>query len=226
MIATMNEPVQIKICGIRTPDVAEAAVEAGAAMVGVVFVPASPRSLSVDQAVAVAAAARGRAEVVGLVKDHSLGEVRQLVDAVGLDLLQLHGEVTGAAVEAAGVAVRCLDTAAFDAGSFVDRLRRVDAGFVETARPAALIVDTPDPSRIGGGTGRTFDWSALRQVLDEVQPRVPIMLAGGLTPDNVAEAIRIIRPWGVDVSSGVESQRGVKDIAKIRAFCRAVRSVG
>lgn len=213
----------IKICGIRTPDVAAAAVEAGADMVGVVFVERSPRLVTLDEARAVAAAVSGRAEVVGLFKDASLDRVRQTAGRVPLSMLQLHGALAPADVPHLRP-TRWLRAVSFDPQTIEADLRAVDNLSRANENLAAVIIDTPDPSQVGGGTGRAFDWPALRQVLDRLQPRTRVVLAGGLTPDNVAEAIAAVRPWMVDVSSGVESRRGEKDAALIQAFCEAARS--
>lgn len=210
----------IKICGIRTPAIAEAAIAAGADMIGVNFVARSVRCVSLDEARAVVDAVAGRVQVAGLVKEHTPDEVRAILDAVPLDMLQLHGEADAAMVEAELPEVRYMPAVTFDE-RFTDRLRAYEAMHARSRRLTALVVDAPDASGVGGGTGRSFDWKALAAVLDEVKPRVPIMLAGGLTAENVGEAIRIVRPFGVDVASGVESRRGVKDAAKIAAFCHA-----
>ena len=220
----MAQTTHIKICGIRTAEAAEAAIGAGADMVGLVFVDESPRAVPIEDAIEVARQVAGRAEVVGLFKGNSFAEIHECISGVPLSMLQLHGPMTPDHVRELAP-IHFLRAVPFRDATFESDLRRWDEFHRHDARMVALIVDTPDPTKIGGGTGKAFDWSALRQVLDEVQPRVPIMLAGGLTPENVAEAIRVVRPWGVDVSSGVESSRGVKDMAKIRAFCQAARNV-
>jgi phosphoribosylanthranilate isomerase len=222
-----SDPIRIKICGIRDEATAECAIESGADMIGFVFVKASPRYLDMPTAKRIAESVSRRVQVVGLFKDASTELISECAEQVALDLLQLHGEPDPAFIESVAPR-RVLRAVAFDAAQFAETLRRWD-GLVRdhhaiAGQIVALIVDTPDPSRIGGGTGRSFDWSALRDVLDEVKPHVPIVLAGGLTPDNVTRAIEVVHPWAVDVSSGVESERGVKDPARIRAFCEAVRT--
>ncbi|MHB1156576.1 MAG: phosphoribosylanthranilate isomerase [Phycisphaerales bacterium] len=240
--------MKIKICGVGTAEIARAAVDAGADYVGVVFEPRSPRFVTIEQARAVAEAVRGHnfrgAEVVGLFVDGELGVIRQAASQVPLDLVQLHGRVDELLVKAISplpVVVALVFEPA--PGKLESQLQRWDEVYRRQTggNVAAVLIDTPDPTKVGGGTGVTFDWKALREMLDRMEEpgaalapgmnslcpglkkHVPIMLAGGLTAENVAEAIDVVRPWGVDVSSGVESQRGVKDAAKVRAFCRAAR---
>jgi phosphoribosylanthranilate isomerase len=215
-----ESPVKIKICGLCTPELAKAAVDAGADMVGLVFVERSPRFVTLEEAQAVARDMAGSAEVVGLFKDQPLADVKRLVDDVPLSVVQLHGDYTpGMLADPAGP--RFMRSIAFDPATIEDNLQTWDAHHAINPRMIALMIDAPDPSKIGGGTGNTFDWHALRDVLDRVKPMAPIVLAGGLNPDNVADAIRIIQPWMVDVSSGVEASRGTKDAGLIRAFCAA-----
>lgn len=230
----MKRHVKIKICGVGTAEIASAAVDAGADYVGVVFEPRSARFVTIEEARVVAEAVKGRAEVVGLFVDGELGVIRQVVSQVPLDRVQLHGRVDERLVEAMAP-TPVVVAMAFDPRprKLEEELRRWDEVYRRRggSHVAAVLIDTPDPTKVGGGTGVTFDWKALRTMLDRLQSGVgqlpgagvPIMLAGGLTAENVAEAIDVVRPWGVDVSSGVESQRGVKDAAKVRAFCRAAR---
>lgn len=217
----MPERTRIKICGIKTPDIAEAAVDAGADMVGVNFVERSPRYVTVDEAAAVSQAVAGRAEVVGLFLDGDPDAMRQAVGQATLSMLQLHGKVDASLLHELDP-IRVIVSLPFDENAEATLSQQ---GAAALPNLAALMVDTPDPSKIGGGTGVTFDWHALRETLDRVRPELPVVLAGGLTPDNVADAIAAAQPWMVDVSSGVESSRGVKDAGLIRAFCEAVRSV-
>ena len=215
---------QIKICGVRTPDIADVAIAAGADMVGVAFVNASPRYVTVPEARAVADRVGTRAAVVGLFKDHPLDVIEQHFSELPLDVAQIHGSATPGDLLGSSLP-RFIRALSFDADTIVDDLHEWNAAHLRDERLVALIIDTPDPSKVGGGTGQTFDWSALRAALDEAQPIVPIILAGGLTPDHVAEAMRIVQPCGVDVSSGVEASRGVKDPARVRAFCEIVRGL-
>jgi len=167
-------------------------------------------------------AVAGRGEVVGLFKDQPLADVNRWIDDVPLSAVQLHGEYPPDVLVDSGL--RFMRSIPFARATIEDDLRLWDAHHASNPQMVALMIDAPDPSKIGGGTGQTFDWHALRAGLDRVKPTAPIVLAGGLTPDNVAEAIGIIRPWMVDVSSGVESSRGVKDAGLIRAFCAAAQA--
>jgi phosphoribosylanthranilate isomerase len=211
-------PLAIKICGLSTPETLEAALAAGVEMIGLVFHPKSPRFVAPGAAATLAAMARGRAEIVALIVDRDIGEVKELVEAVRPDWLQLHGretpEVVRAikqgtglrAIKALGVADRH-DLAAFSAyDGIADRI-------LLDAKP-------PKDAAYPGGHGRAFDWSILA-ALDRASP---FMLSGGLDPANVAQAIATARPWGVDVSSGVERAPGVKDIDRIRDFVAAARA--
>lgn len=223
MICPMPERTHIKICGLREAEHAAAAVDAGADMIGFVFVDASPRSVSLDAASAISATVADRAQCVGVFKDADAAFVRGCVQRVPLSRAQLHGEASDATI-AQLAPIPVVRAIAFDPATIEARLRHVDQLHHDSDHIAAALIDTPDPTRLGGGTGVSFDWAALRALLDRVAPSVPIVLAGGLNANNVAEAIRIVRPWGVDVSSGVESSRGVKDPAKIRQFCEAVHT--
>ena len=219
----MDQPTRIKICGVRSPEIAEVVVEAGADMVGTVFVPRSPRHVTTEQAAAVSSAVAGSVKVVGLFKDGQADAMRQAYESAHLDALQLHGWIDEPLIQA----VAPIDL--IPAISYDTQVTHVISEWEFVARNhthiKALLIDAPDPSGIGGGTGSTFNWQQLRDAIDQLQPNLPIVLAGGLTPDNVAEAITTVRPAMVDVSSGVESERGIKDPARIRAFCQAVRSV-
>jgi phosphoribosylanthranilate isomerase len=211
-------PLAIKICGLSTAETLEAALAAGVEMIGLVFHPKSPRFVPPPDAAALAAMARGRAEIVALVVDRPLGELSDLVEAVRPDWLQLHGRETPEAVRAVkdatglrmikalGVADR-QDLAAFGAYDGVaDRI-------LLDAKP-------PRDAAYPGGHGRAFDWSILA-ALDRASP---FMLSGGLDPANVAQAVAMARPWGVDVSSGVERAPGVKDVDRITDFVVAARA--
>lgn len=197
-------PVAVKICGVRTPEDALAAARAGASMVGLVFVPGSPREIGRDEAEAILRTLPASVEPVALLVDATpdhpvLGWWRGRV--------QLHGtedEATCAAIAARGHPVMRGFAFSTEAVRRWDACRAVDT----------LVVDGP---RGGGGEG--FDHGALAAMLPSLRARV--LLAGGLAPGTVAQAIRTMRPWGVDVSSGVERTRGAKDAALIEAFCRA-----
>ena len=205
---------RIKICGITSPGDGEHAVEAGAWAIGMVFWPGSPRAVAVDTAAQIAAPLRRRAELVGVFVNATLDEVVGTAEAVGLTWIQLHGDEGPAFCEAAArrAGVKVLKAARVRAKSDVqaiDVFRNVDAHLLDAFRPG-------EP----GGTGETFEWG----LAGERRSALPLMLAGGLTPGNVAAGIARTRPWAVDVSSGVEAAPGVKDPGRVEAFVVAVRA--
>jgi phosphoribosylanthranilate isomerase len=212
---------RVKICGITRIDDALAAAHAGADAIGLVFWPGTPRKVEFEQARAIAAAVPAFVTVVGLFVDPQPEAVRAAVDAAALDLLQFHGDEPQAL---------CASFArpyikAVPVRPEVDLLQY--ASRYRDAR--GMLFDAFEPGGMPGGTGRTFDWQALAARLDAGLAQ-PLMLSGGLAPHNVGAAIRALRPWAVDVSSGVEESgddgrphKGIKDPAKIAAFIRGVR---
>ena len=200
---------RIKICGIREAAHARVAADAGADAIGLVFYPASPRSVTPAEAAAIAASLPPFVMAVGLFVDATPEEVRRVLDAVPLDLLQFQGE----------------ESPEFCAGFRKPFVRAVRMGpgsdLLEYARrfsrAKALLLDAHVPGQ-PGGTGQSFDWAGIPRDLP-----VPLILSGGLTVQNVGRAVREVRPWAVDVSSGVERRRGVKDPQKIVEFIRSVR---
>jgi phosphoribosylanthranilate isomerase len=207
--------VHVKICGITRPEDAELAVSLGAWAIGMVFHEASPRAVDPAVAAAIGSGFHRRVEVCGVFVNRPLDEVAQLADACSLTMLQLHGdegpEYCAAAARRTGAkvmkAARVKDAASLQA---LNAFRRV--GFhLADAHHADLF----------GGTGETFDWTLLRTR----RSKVPLVLSGGLTPDNVADAIRTVHPWGVDTASGTEASPGVKDHDKVTAFFRAALPV-
>lgn len=212
----MSDPLIIKICGIKSEAILDAAIEAGADMVGFMHFARSPRHIEIDAIGELISLARGRTEtcVVLVNPDNTL--VAQ-VAALGPDWIQLHGPETPHRVEAirdeAGVAI----LKACSIGSAED-VAHV-ATFAEIADRILLDAKPPKGADRPGGLGETFDW-ALLKALD---PALPFMLSGGLTPKTVGAAIKATKPMGVDVSSGVETAPGVKDAGLIRAFIEAAR---
>lgn len=202
--------VRSKICGITRIEDALAAVEAGADALGFVFYAKSPRAVTVQQARAIIAALPPFVTTVGLFVNASRCELGEILDAVPLDLLQFHGDETLADCE--GWHRPYIKAVRVKAGD--------DIAAACHAYPSAsgILLDTYVEG-VPGGTGEAFDWSLIPQDLNK-----SIILAGGLTPDNVAGAIARVRPYAVDVSGGVEQGKGIKDHAKIRAFVQAVRS--
>jgi phosphoribosylanthranilate isomerase len=203
--------VRVKICGITRLEDAEAAVGLGADAIGFILWPKSPRVISLDEAARIANALPPFVTRVGVFVNPSLNEAREAVDRVGLDAVQLHGDETPAAFRA--LPVRCLKVATLESD---DDIRAV------AAWPADVmpLVDAADRER-RGGTGRVANWARAAQV-SFVRP---IVLSGGLTADNVSQAIAATRPWAVDVSSGVETSPGVKSVERMEKFFAAVAAV-
>jgi phosphoribosylanthranilate isomerase len=208
----MTARVQVKVCGLTTPEDALAAAEAGADAIGLVFWPRSPRAVDVETARRIAAALPPFVVRVGVFVDAARDELWRVAEAVPLDLVQLHGREPLAALD--GLPRRAIKALGVGADFDVDEARRY------ARKAAALLLDAGGPA-LPGGSGRAFDWSVAREMRAHV-PR--LILAGGLTPDNVAAAIAAVRPDAVDVSSGVESSPGRKDAARVRAFTDAVRA--
>lgn len=207
----------IKICGLSTPETLEAALAAGADMIGLNFHPRSPRFVTLERAVELAAIARGRSEIVALVVDWDERRAAELAEALKPDWLQFHGretpEQTAALRRAAGRPVmKALGIAAAEDLAAVAAYRGAADRILLDAKP-------PKDAAFPGGHGKPFDWG----LLAGLDPAQPFMLSGGLDPANVAAAVRIARPAGVDVSSGVESAPGLKDPARIADFIAAAR---
>ncbi len=209
---------RIKICGISDVACADAAVGCGADSIGLVFVEGSPRFVDVGMARLICERLPSFVEAVGLFVDESGSDILGICEEVGLGSVQLHGgERPGIMGELGGL--RVIKALGF-AG--VERLREDVLGW-SGGLPGlkGILVDGPG----GGGLGEGFDWSGLAGLVEEglFEGCRPLILAGGLDAGNVGDAIAEVRPFGVDVSSGVESLRGVKDAQKIAAFCQAVR---
>lgn len=208
----------VKICGLSTPETLDAALDAGADMVGFVFFGPSPRNISLDTARALSARVKSRAQKVALTVDADDLALAQIVDALKPDLLQLHGHETPQRVAAVrerfGLpAMKVLPIETKSDLAAIQNYTSVADRLLFDARP-------PRDATRPGGLGKPFDW----RLLENLNLSIPFMLSGGLHADNVAEALRITRAPGVDVSSGVESAPGVKDPDKIRAFARAARA--
>lgn len=197
----------VKICGVRTPEAARAAVDAGADAVGLVFAP-SPRRLEPEAASAVAAAVPETVERVGVFVDAPLAEILHVARRVPLTAVQLSGDEPPSLV-------RELAERGWKVIRAVGGVEDVDPGLPVWA----WLLDHRE-GRVRGGSGRRADWEAGRVLAQQVR----LILAGGLTPGNVEEAIRAVRPFGVDVSSGVETE-GQKDPEKIRRFVQKARAV-
>jgi phosphoribosylanthranilate isomerase len=203
---------RVKICGVRELEHALAAVEAGADLLGFIFYRPARRYVDPALAAHIADVVRGRAEVVGVFVNEDPASMREIGRLVGLDLIQLSGdEPTALHQELDRPIAR---TVHVDATTSVQEIAR------RTHHAALIHLDTKRAGRYGG-TGERFDWRIARAAAE----LGPVLLAGGLDPANVGEAIALAEPWGVDVSSGVETA-GVKDPAKIEAFVRAAKGYG
>jgi len=204
---------KIKFCGITRLDDAELAVAAGAWAIGLIFWPHSPRRAELDAAAEIAAAVKRRAEVAGVFVNATLDEVAQTADAVGLTMIQLHGEEGPAygAEAARRTGCKVIKAARVRSGADVQALASFHTDY--------HLLDSYSAG-VPGGTGETFSWDIARAH----RGRVPVILSGGLTPDNIADAIAAVHPFAVDVASGVELSPGRKDPEKLQAFAAAVRS--
>jgi phosphoribosylanthranilate isomerase len=212
----------VKICGVKTLAAVRTAAESGADFVGLVFYPKSPRYLSPNVADALVADIKRLPQppkLVGLFVNVSAAELAQSVERYSLDYLQLSGDETPDAVKEAVRLRPVLKSLRLPENISVDAALREVELYAEIPGVTVLL----DAAKQGyyGGTGETGNWQAARAIAE----RYPILLAGGLNPANVADAVRLVKPWGVDVSSGVESVPGEKDLTKIRQFCEAARSI-
>jgi len=195
--------IRVKICGICDLEAANMAVEAGADLIGFHFCD-SDRRVSPEQARSIIEELLVRPKIVGVFIDEAPDEVRQIAEFVDLDLLQLHGS----------------EQPGFEAGRPVMKVLKVKEGRVPGADgwPDPIMLDSWSSDQ-RGGTGRTWDWEVARRLLGSRK----VFIAGGLQPGNVGKVVSEFRPYGVDVSSGVEARPRVKDPDKVRAFVRAVR---
>jgi len=201
---------RIKICGITRVEDARAAVELGADAIGLVFYAPSPRNAGLDQARAIVAAIPPFVTIVGLFVDPAAEHVESVLRACSLGLLQFHGDEAPDFCGGFGL-------------PYIKAARvRADADLVQYLSPyqaaRGWLLDAYH-DQLYGGTGESFDWKLIPRDLAR-----PVILSGGLTPDNVGAAVRQVRPWAVDVSSGVETAKGIKDAARIAAFIAGVKN--
>lgn len=203
---------RVKICGITQRSDALACVEAGADAIGLVFYTKSPRAVSIEQAAEITSGLPAFVTTVGLFVDAEADFVNEVVNSVALDCLQFHGnEPAGYCEQFQRAYIKAIRMQ-----SHVDLT--VVANEYQQAR--ALLLDTFIKD-VPGGTGQAFDWNLVPQHCDR-----PVILAGGLTPENVAQAIRQTHPYAVDVSGGVEQSKGIKDVDKIKRFINEVQCIG
>ena len=207
----------VKICGLSTGLTLDAALDAGADMVGFVFFSKSPRHIDWATARALGRQARGRAKIVALSVDADDDTLKRIIDALSPDLMQLHGSETPVRVKGIGELCARPTMKAIGVAAGAD-LTAAEA-YESVANTLLIDAKPPKGAVLPGGNGRPFDWSVTR----EFRPSIPWLLSGGLDPDTVAAAIALSGARGVDVSSGVESAPGVKDPARIRAFVAAAR---
>ncbi len=205
----MNSKTAVKICGITRPEDGLAAAQAGAHAIGLVFYARSPRFVDAERARAIARALPPFVTVVGLFVDAPGEEVAAIARSVPLQLLQFHGEETPGVCAAHGLPY--LKALRVKAGVDLLQCARAYSG------ASGLLLDA-HVEGVPGGTGARFDWSLIPKGLS-----LPVVLAGGLNPHNAAQAVRAVRPWALDVSSGVESAPGIKDPERVRDFIQGVR---
>ena len=207
---------EVKICGIKDPETLQIAADAGARFAGFVFYPPSPRYLEAAIAAELARALPTGMRSVGLFVDPTVQDLLRVASSVPLDMIQLHGDETPERVNEIAALMNMPVIKAV-------RLRGPeDVALAHDYEEVAdwLLFDSKIDHDLPGGTGQRFDWEILKGKIF----KKPWMLSGGLTPENVAGALAILKPDAVDVSSGVEAERGVKDPAKIKAFIQAVKS--
>lgn len=203
----MSGTVRIKVCGVVHPDDAQAAVDAGADLVGLNFVPGSPRELDVRKAAAIAERVRGQVEIVAVFRDAGWSEIERVIRRVEVERVQLHGDEPQEEVEQVDLPV-------------IKAIRGADPEQAERYPGTLLLLDHPTE---GGGRGRTWNWADAAELIEN---GIDVILAGGLDPQNVGgaiEALGDLLPWGVDVATGVEGEGFRKDPARIKAFVEAVR---
>ena len=211
--------IDVKICGLKTEAALDAALENGADYVGLVFHDASPRNVDAETARRLAAKARGKAKVVVLLVDPDDLRLAEVVAAVAPDVIQLHGAETPARVAEIAQRFQLPVLKAVKVASAADAQAAISYGAADLILFDAKAPEDR-PGALPGGNGVAFDW----QVLEGVRGKLAYMLAGGLTPANVAEAIRRTGATAVDVSSGVESRPGEKDAELIRRFLHAAKT--
>jgi phosphoribosylanthranilate isomerase len=216
---------QVKICGIRSSNNALMVARAGADLIGLNFYPASPRYVSPEQARDIVSHLRAELgdacpTLVGVFVNASADEVRAIVESADLDYAQLSGDEPPATLHAlSGIAFKAIRPA--DEAAALEQMGRLHSVFCTRADAPSILLDAYNPA-LYGGTGETASES-IALAVKAAAPR--LMLAGGLNPDNVAERVRRIQPWGVDVASGVEAGRpGEKDESAVRAFIQAARA--
>ena len=208
---------QTKICGIKTPEVLNAAIDAGARFIGFVFYPPSPRHVSIDTAKELALMLPTGVRSVALFVDPTDEQLEQVLGHVQIDMIQLHGEESPSRLSEIKAKYAMPIIKAFP----VREAKDIDKCTLYKDADWYLFDAKPTDRTVKGGSGQSFDWS----LLNEREFDKKWFLSGGLTPNNVGDALSMLSPYAVDVSSGVESERGIKDLNKIRAFISGVNGV-
>jgi phosphoribosylanthranilate isomerase len=221
-----NRGIWIKICGNTSPEDALLACDAGADAVGFVFAP-SPRRVTVEQVAEIVPLLPAAVEKIGVFVDAAPAEIADAVERCGLTGVQLHAGVDASHPamlrKDLGPALRILRVVHFSADfEIAARIAEEIAGCGRDLHVDAVLVDSRTATAVGG-TGIRFDWQAAHAAIFSIETKLKLIVAGGLTPANVAEAISTLRPWGVDVASGVETAPGRKDPAKVREFIANAR---
>ena len=207
---------RVKICGITRPEDALAVVEAGADAIGLVFYPPSPRAVDLAQAQEIVKAVPAFVTITALFVNPEPTEVQEILNGVRIDLIQFHGDEDSTFCEQFN--------SPYIKAIRVRQASDVVASSLRFPSAQGILLDSYKPG-VPGGTGETFDWSMAGQSTDGSQQAKPIILAGGLNPDNIQQAIKQVQPFAVDVSGGVEASKGIKDHGKIKAFVSEVNRV-
>jgi phosphoribosylanthranilate isomerase len=216
---------RVKICGITNLEDARVAVKAGADALGFIFVENTPRFVTPERVASIVRALPPFVTPVGVFWDHPAGHVKAVMEACGLRAIQLHGDEKPEDCD--GYAVPVIKTIKAPPASTIDGLPEYRLGVLARAVPflkhaAAVLIDS-DARWSEGDRREPIEWSTVRLMSQRAQSGLPVILSGGLTPDNVARAIDVVRPYAVDVNSGVEASPGRKDPDKVRRFIAAVR---
>ncbi len=212
---------RIKICGLRMPEQAAEIAKMGADAIGLVFAD-SPRQVSPEQACAVTDALPSLVTSIGVFVDSDSETVNRIAAGANLTMVQLHGDEKPEIVE--DLSVPCIKAFRVRDSGWIDQVHAWLDGVQSPERISAILLDACVPG-VAGGTGERFNWQWVAEAREagKLDNLPPLVLSGGLDAENVAEAVRIVQPWMVDVSSGVESAPGVKDLKKVEDFIRAVR---
>jgi len=220
----------VKICGMTNPDDAVAAAQAGSDAIGMLFAP-SKRRITIEQGREISRALPKTLEKVGVFYDESASIIEEIAAEVGLTAVQLHGDESPAFAKGlfrGGGRRSRGQMRVFKTLHVMPGVESVAREFLQERCVDGLLLDSVVHDASGetqrGGTGKTFDWQRMGDFLPGVQRETRVIVAGGLSTENVAEAIRILQPWGVDVCSGVEESAGKKDLSKVQSFIAAARA--